>query len=289
MKSKKKILFFGATRFAAEDLIKVLKSKYVILNLSRSKKDNLKNIYFDLKNIDHSINKINRIKNIEYLFFFSSYVPFKEKYSNLNKCFSSNVYSPIDLLSKLKIRPKKIILASSCSIYGNHRKNINENSLLNLENNYSISKYLQENIFRIYCRENSIKFLCLRLGYVYNKNLNKKRIIKVIINKIKNKKKFKVFNQEKLRFNLIHTKDIANITARILIKGKGIFNLVNNEILSLKRMIKIISDNLNKEIKYKNINHKTLKKSSTISSKKIFKRYNIKPKIQFKYGVKDLI
>lgn len=289
MKTKKKILFFGATSFAADELVNILKKKYEIINLSRTKKEGLKNINFNLKKINNSINKINKFKNVEYLIYFSSFVPFKEKSSNLNECFSANVYSVIELLTKLKTKPKKIVLASSSSIYGNSGTIVNEKSFLQLENNYSISKYLQENIFRIYCRDKNIKFLSLRLGYVYNENLNKKRIINVIINKIKNKKKFKVYNQEKLKFNLIHSKDIAYLTDKILVSGQGIFNLVNNENLSLKKMIRLISQNLNKKIKYSNQNIKSFKRNNIISSSKLLKKFKIRAKIKFNEGLKDLI
>lgn len=289
MKLKKKILFFGATSFAADELVNTLKNKYEIINLSRSKKKGLKNINFNLKKINNSIKKINKLKNVEYLIYFSSFVPLREKSSNLNECFSANVYSLIELLIKLEIKPKKIVLASSGSIYGNSEKIVNEKSFLHLENNYSISKYLQENIIRIYCRDKNIKFLSLRIGYVYNKNLNKKRIINVIINKIKNKKNFKVYNQEKLIFNLIHSKDIAYLTDKILVSGQGIFNLVNNENLSLKKMIRIILQNLNKKIKYRNQNIKSFKGNSIISSSKLLQKYKIRAKIKFNEGLKDLI
>ena len=42
MKLKKKILFFGATSFAADELVNILKNKYEIINLSRSKKKRIK-------------------------------------------------------------------------------------------------------------------------------------------------------------------------------------------------------------------------------------------------------
>ena len=105
---KKKILFFGATSFAALELVDILKNRYEIINLSRSKKNDVNNIYFDLKNIDKYINRINKLKYVEYLIYFSSFVPLKEKYADLDDCFGTNVYLLIKLLSKIKIKPKKL-------------------------------------------------------------------------------------------------------------------------------------------------------------------------------------
>ena len=59
---------------------------------------------------------------------------------------------------------------------------------------------------------------------------------------------------------MIHLKDIAYLTNKILISGEGIFNLVNNEVLSLKKVIKTIGENLNTKVKYKNQNLENFKK-----------------------------
>lgn len=289
MKNKRKILFFGATSFAAEDLIGYLKKKYEIINVSRKKHINCKNIKFDLNKINNSIGKINKLKNIHYIFYFSSFVPSKEKDSSMRKCLDINVYGIIEFLKKLKLKPKKIILASSNSVYGNSEKIKKENDILYPDNSYAISKYLQENIFRIYCRENMIKLITLRIGNIYGKNLNKKRIVSKIIYKIKNKVFFKTYNENDKVFNLVHTKDIGKIVYKLLTKEQGVYNLSGQENLSLNQIIKIISKKLNQRAYYKNINYKNKRKKNSLSVKKIKNILRIKHLIKFEDGVKDLL
>ena len=65
---KENIFFFGASSFAAQDLIKELKKKYNVINFSRKKIKNISNVFFDLKKKKiKSFFFINPIK-IKYLF-----------------------------------------------------------------------------------------------------------------------------------------------------------------------------------------------------------------------------
>ena len=81
--------------------------------------------------------------NKAHVFIFSSHVPLIENKSDWEKCKNINIFGILKLLKKLK-KPKKIILASSCSIYGNITKNTNELSFLKPKNNYALSKFEQK-------------------------------------------------------------------------------------------------------------------------------------------------
>ena len=117
------IVFFGSTSFAAQDLVNSLAIKYKTYLIS-SKKSTKKNVYyFDLNKKNIKLNQTLKLKKIDYLFFFSSFVPINENQSTWEQCKNTNVYGLIQLLQNLKIPVKKIILASSCSLYG-YEKNI---------------------------------------------------------------------------------------------------------------------------------------------------------------------
>ena len=53
---------------------------------------------------------------------------------------------------------------------------------------YAISKFAQENIFRVYCKINNIKLLILRLGYVYGNQMPDYRLLKKL-DQVREKKK----------------------------------------------------------------------------------------------------
>lgn len=255
------IHFFGYTSLAAQDLVIVLKEKFKLNYFSRKKTNKSSINYFDLKKPNNkTFDKINKLKS-EYIFFFSSYVPMAENKSKWKDCEKTNVYGVIRFLENLRYKPKKIILTSSCSVYGNENCEYNEETLLKPSTGYSLSKFAQENIFRIFCKKNRIKFLCYRLGYVYGKNMNKKRLIVKIWSKIKRKKKISIYNKN-INLNLIHTKDIANIISSTFVKVEGIFNLTNFRSTSLLSFYIML-------LKKKNIKNR----KNNFQSKKIFKIY----------------
>lgn len=254
------IFFFGSTSFVSQDLIKDLDKKFDIYCTSR-KNSKKKNIYqFDLnrKNKDF----YDKIKNIDYLFFFASLVPIKESKSTWEDCRKTNVHGLINLLKNIKLPIKKIILASSCSLYGQKKSFFNEKSFLKPSSGYALSKLTQEKILKVFCLKNNIKFLAYRLGYVYGNNMNKKRIVKkILVNQQKNKK-FNIYNKN-LNLNLIHTKDVSNLITKTFEHAEGIYNLTSNDNITIEKFNNTL---LGKKTKKGN-------KINNYSSRKFFNKF----------------
>lgn len=256
------IFFFGQTSFTAQNLLKELKSKNKIFLFSRQK-NKKRFFYFDLNKRNRRSFKNLGVKKIDYLFYFSSFVPLNEKNSDWEKCKKINIFGLINLLNDIKIPIKKIILASSCSIYGSENKKLfNESSYLSPENFYSMSKFMQEKLLQVYCNINEIDFLCYRIGYVFGSNMNDKRLVKKIFLNHKKRKKIKIYNK-KMNLNLIHTKDISYLINKTYKKAKGIFNLTNSKQISLGEYYKFLT-------KKKSIRNN---KMNNFSPKKIFKKF----------------
>lgn len=238
------ILFFGHTSFAAKNLRNSLKKKKVFY-LSRKKKEN--SIYFDLKNKKNNLNK-HKFKLPYSILFFSSFVPINENIPNWKYISKINIDGIINFLNSLKSKPKKIILISSCAVYGNQKENLSEKDLLSPITPYAITKIAQENIFRIYCKTNKVKFLILRLGYVYGANMPYYRLLKKLKNLTKTKKKINIYNK-KLNLNLIHTEDIKNIVLKSLNRNVGIINIVHKKRITLQNFLRILLSKKNPKIK----------------------------------------
>ena len=245
------ILFFGSSSFASQELTKSLDKNSKVFFFSRKKNKKKNFFHFDLKSTNKSLFKKIKKKKIDYLFFFSSHVPLREHLSDWNDCKEINVIGLINLIENLKCKINKIILASSCSVYGKNKDVLNEKTFLKPDNPYALSKFAQENILRIYCQNNNIKFLCYRFGYVYGKNMNKNRLVKKIILNLQNNKKIKLFNKN-LNLNLVHTEDIKNIIMKTFKSANGIYNLTNKNQTKLKIFYLIAKD---KEVKIKKINN----------------------------------
>lgn len=275
------IFFFGSTSFAAQDLINYLEKNYNTFFFSRKIIKRKNYFYYDLNKKNRDISKITRIKKIDYLFFFSSLVPLNEKNSCWEKCKQTNIYGLLELLLNLKLKVNKIVLASSCSLYGQEKKLIkNEESFLKPDTGYSLSKFTQEKFLKIYCDQNKIKFLSYRLGYVYGNKMNNNRLVKKLLLKHRNNKKISIYNKN-LNLNLIHTKDISHLIAKSFKKAEGVYNLTNKKLITLDQFYKIL---VGKKFAPHN-------KNNNFSSKKFFNNFsnlkikNLKERIKdFKYG-----
>ena len=254
------IFFFGGSSFVSQDLIGNLDKKFNVhcASRKRSKKKNI--YYFDLNKKNKEFYK--KIKKIDYLFFFASLVPIEESKSTWEDCRKTNVHGLIDLLKNIKLPIKKIILSSSCSLYGNKKKIFNEKSYLEPSSGYALSKLFQENIIRVFCLKNNIKFLVYRLGYVYGNNIKKKRLVaRMLLNHQKNKK-FNIYNKN-LNLNLIHTKDVSALIMKTFKRAEGIFNLTSKNVVTIKKFNDIL---ICKKVFKNNI-------SNNYSSKKIFNKF----------------
>ena len=271
------IFFFGNTSFTAQYLSKALIKKNNMFFFSRKINREKNSFNFDLKKINHKIFDKFFLKKIDYLFFFSSYVPKSEKVSNWDKCMNTNVKGLINILIKLKIPVKKIILASSCSVYGENRKNeFKENIFLKPENPYSMSKFLQEKVLQVYCSENNIDLLSYRIGYVFGDNMKKNRLVKKIFLNHKKNKKIILFNKN-LNLNLIHTRDISNIIINSFKKATGIFNLTYPYKTTLGDFHNILTE---KKIFFN-------KKKNNFNSKKLYEKFPNLRNINFQTRIED--
>lgn len=274
------IFFFGSTSFAAQDLVNYLEKNYNTFFFSRKKIKKKNYFYFDLNKKNQNIHKIIRVKKIDYLFFFSSLVPLDEKNSSWEKCKQTNIHGLIKLLLNLKVKVNKIVLASSCSLYGQEKKlTFNEESFLKPDSGYSLSKFTQEKFLKIHCDQYKIKFLSYRLGYVYGKKMNNNRLVKRLLLKHRNNEKISIYNKN-LNLNLIHTKDISYLIAKSFEKAEGIYNLTNNKLITLDQFYKVL---VGKKFTTNN-------KNNNFSSKKFFNIFsnlkikNLKERIRnFKY------
>lgn len=268
------IFFFGHTSFTAQNLLKELNLKNKIFLFSR-KNEKKKFIHFDLNKRNKKIFNNLNLKKIDYLFYFSSFVPLNEKITSWEKCKKTNIFGLAHLLEDIKIPIKKIILASSCSVYGSGKKKLfNENSELYPENFYSLSKFMQEKLLQVYCHKNNIDFLCYRIGYVFGRKMQNKRLVKKILLNYRKGKKIKIYNKG-LNLNLIHTEDISYLISKTYKKAKGIYNLTNIKQTLLGEFYKILTK---KKIKKK-------RKMNNFSSKKIFKRFKNLKKISLKQKI----
>lgn len=196
-KKQDEILVTGAAGFIGHKICnELIKKNYKVIgidDLSSGKKENIaKGIKF--LNLDLSKKKnLNKIPKCNYIFHLagqsSGDKSFDDPYMDLKK----NTATTLNLIDfSIRNNCKKIIYASSMSVYGKSKKKIvSENDLLKPISCYGVSKLSSENYLRIFSKK--INYVIFRMFNVYGpgqnlKDLNQGMVSIYLAQFLKNKK-----------------------------------------------------------------------------------------------------
>ncbi len=158
-----------------EELSKI-KCKIIILdNLSTGTKKNIKkflkkkNVKFFKRDLSNAKDLKKILKNIDYVFHLAALADIVPSIENPKKYFDSNVVSTFNLINNLNIkRIKKFIYIASSSCYGIPKKYpTDENSNIDVQYPYALTKYLGEEIVMHWAKVYKLKAISLRLFNVF--------------------------------------------------------------------------------------------------------------------------
>lgn len=107
---------------------------------------------------------------------------------------------------------KKIIFASSASVYGTHsEKPLSETDPVNPQNIYGYHKFIAEQTLKSYCASYGINYVIFRLFNVYGGNpYTRKDVISIFIRRALNREPITVKGPNKFR-DFIHVEDVAQV------------------------------------------------------------------------------
>lgn len=285
--NKMRILLTGASSPVGKCLFKLLLSQgHHVVGVSRGPKLHPSFICADLENERMADDLPNQLFDV--LIHFASYVPLIEKHSVWQDCSRVNLHGTARLLQWADGRIGKVILASSCAVYGETTKPVDEGHHLHPATAYAISKYGQEQIVQAFCRSRSLPLLILRLGYIYGVGMPEERVVISLLKKILLKEQITLINSKTTGMNLIHQDDVARITAELISEGCGTFNLGSSKFVSLQDYIKtaMLVAGHRTEIKYVNDPdaHPTGHFLSGLKD-----AFGLEPNISIQQGIEDLI
>lgn len=160
--------------------------------------------------------------------------------------YVSNVTGVLSLLKVLPNVPRRIIFASSVSVYVNEGKIINEKSPLESGDMYSLSKLMCEKILEEYCHKNHVQLLIARLGNVYGEGEETyRKLIGTFVSKAMTDEEIEIFSDGKETRNLIYVKDVCYfLKEQIDSQFVGVVNVVSAHeytIMELVEMVKRIT------------------------------------------------
>ena len=241
------------------------KLKYLRLDVLKKKK----NFHFykvDLKKKKLLKKKIGKIK-FDYIFHFAAQAGVRYSVINPKKYIDSNIKGTNNLLDIIKdIKPKKIFIASSSSVYGNvSRFPVKENFRLNPINLYAETKYINEITANYYSKIFNLKIYVLRFFTLYGKWGRPDMFLFKLLKSIYKKEKFYLNNYGNHSRDFTHIDDAINIVIRLMnVKEKNkfnVFNISSNNPINLKKIIQLFKD------KYKDLDI-TLTKKNKLDVKK---------------------
>ena len=135
----------------------------------------------------------------------------------------------MNLVFAAKNNIKKILYASSSSVYGNSNKfPLKENQKINQINIYAVSKMLNEKIAETYSKISNIKFIGLRFFTIYGEYGRPDMFLFKMFKSKKTKKTFYLNNHGNHERDFTYVKDVCFILEKLLSKNIG-----NNEILNV--------------------------------------------------------
>jgi len=269
----KKIIVTGSSGFIGFHVSKLLlENKFAIMGIDNhndyydpklkikrykilKKYKNFKFIKLDIKE-KNKVEKVFKLFNPNIIIHLAAQAGVRHSFTNPNKYIDSNITGFTNILEIMKkMSLKKIIYASSSSVYGDCKKfPFHENLELNPLNFYGQTKLINENISKIYEKNFNIKAIGLRFFTVYGPYGRPDMFIPKIINKIKNNKTLELYNNGNHFRDFTFVEDVSKIILQIINKFDHnskyrIFNICRGKEINIKEVINIIEKKLNKKIK----------------------------------------
>jgi UDP-glucose 4-epimerase len=269
----KKVLVTGGAGFIGAHLVeKLIIQKYKVMVV-----DNLKTIggipYVNPKCIfikgDILQKKI--LKKIEkwrpqIIFHLAAQSAGESAYDNPKYDYLTNGYGTylISLLAK-KIKVELFIYTSSVAVYGSSKNKIDENSRINPDSIYGVSKYIGEMFIRQILYSTKVRTVIFRIFNTFgpgeNLNFLKKGMVSIYSSYLWKNKPILVKGSLSRFRNFNYIDDCINILLQSIINKNlsknEIFNLTSSKLIKIKDLIELILNINNKK------NHKVIVKSET--------------------------
>jgi len=204
---------------------------------------------------------------------------------NEKKYFNNNLKGFQDVLnfcSNNKI--KKLIFASSASVYGNKDKTaVKEHQSLDPGHYYAYSKLIGENMLKLYSKINKFDYTILRFFNIYGPKSN--AVISTFLAQKLQKKKITIFGNGKQKRDFLYIDDLCDAILKVLENKKAkneTYNLGSGKSISINELKNKLSykDYINLEKRNDDI------EVSIANISKIKKHLNWFPKISIEEGLK---
>ena len=292
----------GGAGFVGNNIVRLLISKghsvVVIDNLHTGKKENLEGVLEKIEFYEIDIRNYNEmekiLKNVDGIFHEAALTIVQESFDKTKEYFDVNVKGTENIFKIAEKFKKKVVYASSSSIYGDTEQIvIKESSIRNPINPYGQTKLEDEFLAEKYVSK-GLEVIGLRYFNIFGKGQTGSYagVITQFMRKLNDKKSPIIFGDGLQIRDFIHVSDIAeaNLSAMLSNTNSGFFNIgtgIGTKIVDLaKIMIKIFDE------KFEPIFQDSLKGDVKISQADMTltkKMINWESKIELEEGLRKFI
>ena len=255
---------------------------------------------FEFKKIDISndklLNKIFKKNKFDLIIHFAAQAGVRYSITSPDKYIKYNIVGFFNILNNCKnYNIKKIIYASSSSVYGgNYKYPSKENFELKPNNIYSLTKKNNEELAQLFCNYYNLNLIGLRFFTVFGEwgrpDMMVMKYLKTSFNK---KEKFYLYNKGNHYRDLTYIEDINKILIKLINKNfrkHEVFNICSNNPVKITKVLNIINKLTSKKPKIIKISKQKADLIKTHgSNKKINKLLKIKKYTNLEIALKKLV
>ncbi|MFL2886635.1 MAG: NAD-dependent epimerase/dehydratase family protein [Candidatus Pelagibacter sp.] len=255
------------------------------------------------KNFKFLNKDISKKKNTEYIFknhnfdqvmHFAAQPGVRRSISHPHEYYDSNISSFFNLLELSKIyKIKKILFASSSSVYGDNKKfPLRESFDRKPKNFYALTKCINEDMANFYSKLYNIKIIGLRFFTVYGPYGRPDMLIWKMCENVLLKKKLKINNFGKHERDFTYIDDVVKMVIEVSkiknLNNFEIFNVCSNKPSKLKYILKIFKK-INNNKSFKNLKFQKFQAGDVIkthgSNLKLLRKINSFETIKISDGI----
>ncbi len=301
-----KILVTGGAGFIGSNLSNMMAEKghevTAVDNLSLGKTENLSdkvkfvqgdvNTKADLKKTGESFDYVVHLAA-------SSSAPMFAK--DMYYAYQNNVAGHINVMQFAKdVGAKKLLFASTSSIYGNNPTPLTEDQEVVPPNHYSVTKFAQEGASRIFSKTEEIEIIAFRFMSIYGLNEDHKTTFANLVSQF-------IWDMARDKAPVLYgdgtqERDFTNVADVVQgielaienekMYGFNIFNIGTNECVNLVQLVELINKVLGKNIKPEFIPNPIKEgyvRSQLADITKISRELGFKPTVGLEEGIQEIV
>lgn len=301
-----KILVTGGAGFIGSNFSNIMAEKghnvVAFDNLSLGKEENLsKKVEFVKGDVKNRSDLEKAGTDFDYIVHLaaSSSAPMFEK--DLRGAFENNILGHLDVLNfAAHTKVKKVLFASTSSIYGNNPTPLTEDQLVTPPNFYSVTKHAQEETSLVYSKRFDLEIIGFRFMSVYGLNEKHKTTFANLVSQfiwgMANDEQPVLYGDGTQERDFTNVKDVVQGIELAMENTKKygftVFNIGTSESINLVQLVELINKVMGKKIEPKFIENPVKEgyvKNQLASLEKISTELGYKPTVKLKDGIREII